>query len=120
MWGLIALGLCLPNVGNHAHAGGFVGGALVGWLCGPRWDDDATPLRARDARDKRRGRALNMYAPVRGGAPARVRPFVPLPIASAVVLIAVPLVRLGVWHAPRAIQLALAQPGLLSGRRLYR
>ena len=53
------------------------------------------------------------------GALGSVRPSVPLPIASAVVLIAVPLVRLGVWHAPRAIQLALAQPGLLSGRRLY-
>ena len=93
-WGPIAQGLCLPKIGNHAHAGGStLWRRAVGWLCGGSWDDDATSARARDWRATWRGRALNMYAPTRRRCLPRCG-LVPLPIACAVEWVfAVPLVR---------------------------
>jgi membrane associated rhomboid family serine protease len=34
LW-LVAFGYLVPNVSNAAHIGGFIGGALVGYLFGP-------------------------------------------------------------------------------------
>ena len=114
---ILVFGLVMPNVGNYAHVGGFVGGAAVGALCGPSVRSEQQFVRLRDQQDAARGRPVPIAAPVEI-VNVETPPRLPLPALLVVLLVAVPLLRDAVLRLPRALQLAATQSGQLSGRRL--
>ena len=111
---LLLLGVVIPNVSNAAHIGGFLGGILMGMLCGPNYRKSYSLSRKNslevDLADREYRLAMGF-----GKVPTK-RGLVPLSLLWVVAIIALasnPLYR----RIPMNIYRGLLKPGIYSNMR---
>ena len=109
---LVVYGLCLANISNAAHIGGFIGGAIVGFLCGPSYDKSYAMRRkwSLQADDSPRD-----YRTVMGfGSKPSGAGLVPLSVLWAIAMLAM-ISQPNLRSAPQLVWRGLLQPGSVSG-----
>jgi membrane associated rhomboid family serine protease len=113
---LLLFGYLVPNVSNAGHAGGFVGGVLVGYLFGPGYERSYSLNRADGfARDKADPEFRQMMGP--GIYPSMEKSIFPLKylwMCVGLAIIARPDLRL----IPISLLKGILEPGSLSGARV--
>jgi membrane associated rhomboid family serine protease len=113
---LLLFGYLVPNVSHAGHAGGFVGGVLVGYLFGPGYERSYSLNRADGfARDKADPEFRQMMGP--GIYPSMEKAIFPLKylwMCVGLAIIARPDLRL----IPIALVRGILEPGSLSGARV--
>lgn len=104
---LLFYGLCSPNVGNAAHMGGFVGGAVAGYLCGPRMISSPSIKKPKPRESRRSSGSINpteTYGP----------PLVRMAILQFGLLCLVPPWRRIFFQTVTAARIFILRPGALS------